>query len=431
MSSEQSSSCRTHIALRSHAPPALLPKPKARPSGPAAGTATRCSLSSPASATPQPCSQNAHDIRQLGTALPGPVPGSLPSRRSAARPRLAPPHTAAHPPQRAPLPPQSPANREPSRRSAPPLPALRTVSERPPSSPFPDILTRLAAAPPALKRTRATNMATAACSPPPTRSHLAAARRGGYREAESLRAFSPYSIGDPKTTIPIILFSNQWERSAASTRPAPAGERVMSSPVHCARAVPPPAAAASAGHGAGGGARGCAVLPLRALRCLGLPPCRTGAPRPPFLPEVSSRRTHPGSGEQPHGGVQRPAGGERGCPVPGPGGGGSAAGAARCQPPGRGGRSRPAPLCSAPASFYGRGEGGKIPNQVSAALLFFFIIIIFLLLEGKDEERVGFGAAFRLGLLNCPPSFLPFSAFVRTVRCPTRGSAAERAWRKK
>lgn len=266
MSSEQSSSCRTHIALRSHAPPALLPKPKARPSGPAAGTATRCSLSSPASATPQPCSQNAHDSRQLGTALPGPVPGSLPSRRSAARPRLAPPHTAAHPPQRAPLPPQSPANREPSRRSAPPLPALRTVSERPPSSPFPDILTRLAAAPPALKRTRATNMATAACSPPPTRSHLAAARRGGYREAESLRAFSPYSIGDPKTTIPIILFSNQWERSAASTRPAPAGERVMSSPVHCARAVPPPAAAASAGHGAGGGARGAALC-SRSVPC--------------------------------------------------------------------------------------------------------------------------------------------------------------------
>lgn len=280
MSSEQSSSCRTHIALRSHAPPALLPKPKARPSGPAAGTATRCSLSSPASATPQPCSQNAHDIRQLGTALPGPVPGSLPSRRSAARPRLAPPHTAAHPPQRAPLPPESPANREPPRRSAPPLPALRTVSERPPSSPFPDILTRLAAAPPALKRTRATNMAPAACSPPPTRSHLAAARRGGYREAESLRAFSPYSIGDPKTTIPIILFSNQWERSAASTRPTPAGERVMSSPVHCARAVPPPAAAASAGHGAGGGGAG--------LRCTPAPcPALSGAAT------VSYRRTTP------------------------------------------------------------------------------------------------------------------------------------------
>lgn len=191
----------------------------------------------------------------------------------------------------------------------------------------------------------------------------------------------------------------------------------------CRLPLPLPAPGTAWGGGARARARGCAVLPLRALRCLGLPPCRTGAPRPPFLPEVSSRRTHPGSGRQPHGGVQRPAGGERGCPVPGPGGGGSAAGAARCQPPGRGGRSRPAPLCSAPASFYGRGEGGKIPNQVSAALLFFIIIIIFLLLEGKDEERVGFGAAFRLGLLNCPPSFLPFSAFVRTVCVAQRGEA--------
>lgn len=42
----------------------------------------------------------------------------------------------------------------------------------------------------------------------------------------------------------------------------------------------------------------------------------------------------------------------------------------------------------APASFYGRGEGGRIPNQVSSALLFSFCVFFLVLLPPPSQAPI-------------------------------------------